>query len=117
MAKVLLFDDDIELCELLKEELVATEWAVETAYNGRDGLQLLQNFAYDLIVLDWQMPDHNGIDGQQNLLTCASLWRECVDVSPTPRTAPRQPLATLMLQSIIFEKKGWRRQGKLLPSL
>lgn len=62
MAKVLLIDDDIELCELLKEELIAAKWAVETAYNGRDGLQLLENFAYDLIVLDWQMPDLNGID-------------------------------------------------------
>lgn len=62
MPKLLLIDDDIELSNVLKDELVKALWAVELAHNGRDGLQLLQNFEYDLVVLDWQMPDLNGLE-------------------------------------------------------
>lgn len=62
MPKVLLVDDDIELSNILKDELVRAGWTVESAHNGSDGLQLLQNFEYDLIVLDWHMPDITGLE-------------------------------------------------------
>jgi len=62
MAKVLLVDDDINLAELLKPALEAEGWTVELAFNGKDGLQLMQNFRYDLVLLDWQMPDMQGIE-------------------------------------------------------
>lgn len=62
MAKLLLVDDDLTLLELLNGVLAGEGWVVETAYNGRDGLQLMQNFSFDLVLLDWQLPDIDGLE-------------------------------------------------------
>jgi DNA-binding response OmpR family regulator len=62
MSKILLVDDDIELTEAVRNELEASGWKVEVAHCGADANQLLQNFRYDMILLDWQMPDITGID-------------------------------------------------------
>ncbi|CAN5457873.1 response regulator transcription factor [soil metagenome] len=62
MAKLLLIDDDLTLLELLNGVLVGEGWVVETANNGRDGLQLMQNFSFDLVLLDWQLPDIDGLE-------------------------------------------------------
>ncbi len=62
MAKLLLIDDDLTLLELLNGVLVGEGWVVETANNGRDGLQLMQNFSFYLVLLDWQLPDIDGLE-------------------------------------------------------
>jgi len=36
-------------------------WIVEIANNGGDALQLLNNFKYDFILLDWNLPDISGV--------------------------------------------------------
>jgi len=45
VAKVLIVDDDIELATTIDAVLQQAHWITETAYNGADALQLLQNFA------------------------------------------------------------------------
>lgn len=62
MAKILLVDDDQNLVASLVDFLTADNHTVETAFCGKDGLQLLQNFAFDLVILDWSMPDLQGIE-------------------------------------------------------
>ena len=62
MTKILLVDDDQNLVASLKDLLIAENYEIETAYLGKDGLQLLQNFAFDLVILDWGLPDLSGID-------------------------------------------------------
>ena len=63
MSKILLVDDDIELTKHLGEFLVNSGgWAVEKAHTGKDANQLLENFAYDMILVDWDLPDTTGID-------------------------------------------------------
>lgn len=62
MPKVLLVDDDLMLSKMLKQELEAQSWHVEHADNCGDGKQLLEQFKYDLILLDWSLPDGTGFD-------------------------------------------------------
>lgn len=62
MTKILLVDDDQNLVASLKDLLIAENYEIETAYLGQDALQLLQNFAFDLVILDWGLPDLSGID-------------------------------------------------------
>jgi DNA-binding response OmpR family regulator len=62
MAKLLVVDDDVVLLQTLKEQLEANSWNVETAKNCGDAMQLLNNFGYDLVILDWSMPDGAGPD-------------------------------------------------------
>lgn len=63
LAKILLIDDDIELSEKTKAWLEKVDnFAVEYSTNAEDGWQLLSQFTYDLLILDWQMPGMSGID-------------------------------------------------------
>lgn len=62
MSKVLLIEDDSVLAAQLVEALQKEGWNVEHVDNGKDGLQLLQNFVFDLVLLDWNLPDLAGID-------------------------------------------------------
>lgn len=62
MAKVLLVEDDPELKESLLSWLKLENHVVELAESGEDALQLLDNFAYDVIVLDWGLPRMSGVE-------------------------------------------------------
>ncbi len=62
MSHILLADDDIELCALLKEFLVSEGFYVETANDGQSALQAALGTNFDLVVLDVMMPALNGFD-------------------------------------------------------
>ena len=62
MAKVLLIEDDAELAESLASWLKMESHMVEIAGTGEDALQLLENFKYDVIVLDWGLPKMTGVE-------------------------------------------------------
>ena len=58
---ILIIDDDIELCRLLKKCMEAEGYEAETAHNGVEGLKLINNNNYHLIILDVMMPEKDGI--------------------------------------------------------
>ena len=60
MLKLLLIDDDEELCAELSQVLKAEGFEVDTALDGLQGLRLLQDKKYQIIILDLKLP---GIDG------------------------------------------------------
>ena len=62
MAKILIVDDDTTAAAGLKDWLELERHNVETCDNGADGLSLINNYKYDLVILDWEMPGMNGID-------------------------------------------------------
>ena len=61
MARVLVVEDDAVLPNLIQETLKAEYHDVELAFNGGDGLQLIERFEFDLLVLDWELPQTSGI--------------------------------------------------------
>src|ERR1035441_6929580 len=58
--KLLIVDDDVELCSLLKEFLQRENFPVECVSEGYAALEAAQQGGYDLIVLDVMLP---GLDG------------------------------------------------------
>jgi DNA-binding response OmpR family regulator len=62
MTKILVVDDDKNLCSVLHASLEQDNYLVEIAHDGVDALQRLQLYAYDLVILDWDLPLMNGID-------------------------------------------------------
>jgi two-component system response regulator CpxR len=63
MPKILIIDDDIELCELLTEYLSAEDFSVTSVHHGEAGLaQLKKDNTYDLIILDVMLPKLNGFE-------------------------------------------------------
>ena len=67
MIKVLVVDDEEPLRRLLRKELSRKGFSVEVASDGREALGLLNNNAYDVILLDIVMPGVNGISVMKKL--------------------------------------------------
>ena len=59
-VRVLLVEDERRLAELVKGGLAGEGFAVDVAHDGRDGLWLATENAYDVIVLDVMLPRLNG---------------------------------------------------------
>ena len=62
MAKLLLVDDDQELCELLREYLEAEDFSVSMAHDGADALAATAREEFEVIVLDVMLPVYNGFE-------------------------------------------------------
>ena len=60
--RILLIDDDVELCSLLDELLKREGFALETAHDGARGLERALTEDYDLIVLDVMLPRLDGFE-------------------------------------------------------
>ncbi|MBN2720971.1 MAG: response regulator transcription factor [Proteobacteria bacterium] len=62
MKRILVVDDDIELCELLAEFLEPEGFEVKAVHTGREGLDLALGGGFCLVVLDVMLPGMSGID-------------------------------------------------------
>lgn len=67
MNKILLIDDDEELCELVSEYLTVEGFSVEATNDGASGLSKALTGNYDLIILDVMLPKKNGFDVLRDL--------------------------------------------------
>ena len=61
MARILVIDDDVEICTLAKRLLVLDGHEVDTAEDGVAGLKLTRINQYDLVITDVVMPEQDGI--------------------------------------------------------
>jgi DNA-binding response OmpR family regulator len=61
-ARVLLVDDDRELCQMLTEYLDAERFDVKSVHDGGDALEELQNNDYEILILDVMLPSVGGFD-------------------------------------------------------
>jgi len=62
MAKILVIDDDSVLTDTVDLWLTFQKHEVTVANTGFAGWDLLQKNQFELVVLDWDLPDVNGID-------------------------------------------------------
>lgn len=62
MARILVADDDKQLCGLIEDWLIHQKYTVDVTHNGGDAQEMLKTYEYDCIVLDWDMPEMSGID-------------------------------------------------------
>lgn len=58
---ILLIEDDKNLCETLRFQLEKEHHEVTVCMDGRDGLDLFLQDAYDLVLLDRMLPTMNGL--------------------------------------------------------
>jgi DNA-binding response OmpR family regulator len=62
MAKILIVEDDLSFSENVKTWLEKQNHVVDTVADGNEGLSRLKLYAYDLAVIDWQLP---GLEGAE----------------------------------------------------
>ncbi len=70
---LLLVDDDVELCAMMKEFFVGAGHRLESAHNGREGLASALHGSYDLLILDVMLPEIDGFAILQQLRGNKSL--------------------------------------------
>ena len=75
MNKVLIIDDDKELCALMKKCIVQEKLSAVTVYNGIEGVRLIDENkdSYSLIILDVMLPDIDGFQILQKIRDTSNI--------------------------------------------
>jgi len=62
MQRILVIDDDVELCELVGEYLEPDGYKVEAVHEGHEGIRRALSGDHALVVLDYMLPGLNGFE-------------------------------------------------------
>jgi DNA-binding response OmpR family regulator len=61
MALVMVVEDEVDMSNLIRDHLIAEGHDVEQAFDGRTALVVAQRRSPDLVILDWMLPDLDGL--------------------------------------------------------
>jgi diguanylate cyclase (GGDEF)-like protein len=70
---ILVVDDDLRVCEVLKELLGALQFPTASAVSGAEAMKMLKDKSYTFLLADMKMPEMNGME----------LIRRCRENFPT----------------------------------
>ncbi|PTX96696.1 DNA-binding response regulator [Opitutus sp. ER46] len=65
--RVLVVEDEEKTRDSVAEGLRLEEWQVTTAADGNEAIRLAESGAFDLLILDWMLPDRDGLEILQHL--------------------------------------------------
>lgn len=85
--RILIVDDDVNICELVRLYFEKEGYEVMTIYNGRKGIDAFSEFAPNIVILDIMLP---GADG----------WQVCREI----RKASNIPIIMLSAKGETFDK-------------
>jgi len=71
--KILIIDDDEELCELVAEYLTVEGFETSAVHDGESGLREARKGAFDLAILDVMLPKMSGFEVLRNLREDSTL--------------------------------------------
>ena len=60
--RILIIDDDRELCALIRQSVLPEQIEADCCYSGKSGLQKLREKDYQLVILDVMMPGFDGFE-------------------------------------------------------
>jgi DNA-binding response OmpR family regulator len=85
--KILVIDDDTNICELLKLCLTKEDYDVITALGGPEGIAMFKVYEPDLVLLDIMMPKKDG-------------WQVCREI----REISSKPIIMITAKDEVFDK-------------
>ena len=71
-VKVAIIEDDMAIVQMYRTKFETEGYDVATAPDGASGLDLIEKFGPDIILLDLMMPNMNGLDMLKQLRSQAS---------------------------------------------
>ncbi len=71
--RILIIDDDVELCELLNDYLSAEGFEAEAVHDGESGVERAMGTTFDLIVLDVMLPRLSGFEVLRRIRTGSAV--------------------------------------------
>jgi DNA-binding NtrC family response regulator len=100
--KVLLVDDEVEFLDTLSERMRTRGMEVATANTGIEALQKVEKEAYDVIILDLQMP---GVDGLEALKVLKAKRPELQVILLTGHATVEKGIEAMKLGAMDFLEK------------
>ena len=88
--KILIVDDDANICELLRLYFEKDGFETFVASDGKEALAAVQSFSPDIILLDIMLPKLDG-------------WQVCREIRKTLNT----PIIMLTAKGETFDEWGW----------
>ena len=108
MAVVLVVDDDEFTCDAIRRLLSRMGYTTACAHSGSDALNLLQDIKPDIIVLDWMMPQMDGLEVLRKLRADPKTKDVPVLVySAADDAAMQKQAAKLGAQEIVLKSGGF----------
>ena len=86
MYKILLIEDDIDICEIIKLYLSDTNYNISIVNSANEALNIVDKESFDLILLDIMLPDIDGINLCFQLrkdIYCPIIFISCIDDDAT----------------------------------
>src|SRR6185369_14482912 len=62
MSKILIVEDEVDLAGQVRDWLSREHHTVECVHDGAQAMDMLAVNKYDLIILDWLLPGHDGVE-------------------------------------------------------
>lgn len=62
MAKILFIEDDQGFSKMVKDWLEDEQYVVDCVFEAADAIELLKSHQFDLILLDWNLPEGDGVE-------------------------------------------------------
>jgi two-component system response regulator CpxR len=72
-TQVLIIDDDVELCQMLREFLAPDHLNLTADHDGESGLRSLEAGNFDLVILDIMLPGMSGLEVLKQLRTFSDV--------------------------------------------
>jgi two-component system response regulator HydG len=67
MKKVLVIDDDTFMCDLLVNHLKQHGFEAQGTYSGKNGLKMVENNRFDIVLCDFRLPNTDGYEVLQQI--------------------------------------------------
>lgn len=110
MTKIAIIEDDAVINQMYRMKFEADGFDVQVADNGKSGVELVQTFQPDLVLLDLQMPEMTGDEALQHIR--AAEWGKDVPVIILTNLGPEE--APKVLEDLNIE--SYIVKAELTPS-
>ena len=71
--KVLIVDDEVDFAKTLSQRLELRDFSVTAVFSGKTALEIVEEIDFDVVVLDVQMPEIDGIEILEKIRKCLPL--------------------------------------------
>ena len=89
IARVLIVDDEVDTLEFLEYNLRNKGYEVRSAANGNKAFEILKSFQPDIILLDYMMPEMDGMEFLKKFRKINPANQCLVAFSDPPKTRMR----------------------------